>query len=282
MKSQLVLGGRFRVFEDGSINRVFDGTEGPACVSYASQNKKYATVSYMDGNKQKYAYVHRLIATAFIPNPHNYPQVNHKDGNTRNNAAKNLEWVTAKMNIRHAYETGLTNPMATAVPCAYCGAFTKAKDGICPKCKTKLSADAQEIDRRADQADRYSKINPNLLSASERKYVEYAAKGMSVSEIARLCSVSRQCVSAALLYAEKKNLSGYKLPRSVEGKRISLVNKLARKQAKMESAKLDLELAQKDYESAKDALEQFEKSIADYPGASIGKILKPDQGKETT
>lgn len=280
MKSQLVLGGRFRVFEDGSINRVFDGTEGPACVSYTSTGKKYATVSYMDGSKQKHAYVHRLVATAFIPNPHNYPQVNHKDGNPRNNAVKNLEWVTAKANIRHAYETGLANPMATAVPCAYCGAFTKANDGICPKCKAKLSAEAREIDRRAVQADRYSKINPNLLTASERKYVECAAKGMSVSEIARLYSVSNQCVSAALLYAEKKNLSGRKLPRSVEDKRISLVNKLARKQAKMESAKLDLELAQKDYESAKDALEQFEKSIADYPGASIGEILKLGQAKE--
>lgn len=54
--------------------------------------------------------LHRLIATTFIPNPNNYPVVNHIDGNKLNNSLDNLEWCTQQHNAQHAVDTGLYTP----------------------------------------------------------------------------------------------------------------------------------------------------------------------------
>lgn len=58
-------------------------------------------------NPQKQRFFrHRLVAEHFIPNPYNFPEVNHKDSNIENNSVNNLEWVTRASNERHSHLHG--------------------------------------------------------------------------------------------------------------------------------------------------------------------------------
>lgn len=63
--------------------------------------RKYAEIPLVLNGKTKWFMVHRLVAQAFIPNPQNKPQINHKDGNKLNNSVDNLQWCTESENQIH-------------------------------------------------------------------------------------------------------------------------------------------------------------------------------------
>lgn len=72
-----------------------------------NRDNGYLRVNLVTDGKDKRYYIHRLVATTFIPNPDNKPQVNHIDGDKTNNSVSNLEWVTISENHIHAFNTGL-------------------------------------------------------------------------------------------------------------------------------------------------------------------------------
>ena len=64
-------------------------------------DKGYLKVNLRKNNKTKQHTVHRIVATAFLPNENNYPFINHKDENPSNNRVDNLEWCTPKYNSNY-------------------------------------------------------------------------------------------------------------------------------------------------------------------------------------
>lgn len=68
----------------------------------------YELCSLTKRGQSKTFKIHRLVAGAFIPNPYNKPQVNHKNGIKNDNRSENLEWCTHKENMQHAKNNGLT------------------------------------------------------------------------------------------------------------------------------------------------------------------------------
>ena len=61
----------------------------------------YPRIGLWKDGKVKREFVHRLVAEAYIPNPDNLPQVNHRDENRANNCLQNLEWCDAKYNSNY-------------------------------------------------------------------------------------------------------------------------------------------------------------------------------------
>lgn len=118
MKSKIIQGygkNKYEVFEDGtvvSLGRI--GARGyivkDKILTPHLNSSGYLRASMNLSGKNKYYFIHRLVAECFVPNPFNKDKVNHKDGNKHNNHFSNLEWVTSSENNKHAFDNGLRSP----------------------------------------------------------------------------------------------------------------------------------------------------------------------------
>lgn len=70
-------------------------------------NNSYMYVAFSVNGRQVNLPVHRAVATCFLPNPNNYPEVNHKDNDPTNNRLNNLEWCTHEYNIAYREKYGI-------------------------------------------------------------------------------------------------------------------------------------------------------------------------------
>lgn len=103
MKLKIINYENYYIYENGEVENI--STHKILKGSISENGYKYYRLS--KDNKKQMFYAHRLVALHFIPNKHNLPIVNHKDGNKLNNNVENLEWVTQSDNMFHAHECNL-------------------------------------------------------------------------------------------------------------------------------------------------------------------------------
>ena len=97
--------GLYEVSNLGKVKSYWYGSE--RFLKLKKDKRNYRLICLCANNEVKTLKVHRLVAQAFIPNPENKLEVNHKDGDKANNSVENLEWCTRSENNKHAFQTGL-------------------------------------------------------------------------------------------------------------------------------------------------------------------------------
>jgi hypothetical protein len=118
MKDIIGYEGRYKIREDGQIFSFPTGRRRWAKIIKPDKiNTGYLRANLFNANGRKRIFVHRLVASTFIPNPNKKPNVNHKDGNPLNNHVSNLEWCTQSENHLWSIKQGWCVPTEKMSEC---------------------------------------------------------------------------------------------------------------------------------------------------------------------
>jgi hypothetical protein len=88
----------YLIYEDGRVFSKGNKFNKPRFLKYKDDGHGYYEVNLYKDGKPKHKKIHRLIAEHYIPNPHNYPCIDHIDRDRKNNSINNLRWCSYATN----------------------------------------------------------------------------------------------------------------------------------------------------------------------------------------
>lgn len=193
---KVIMDGKFIVYSNGVVFRKNQrGIITEAAQTYTGRRSNYATVSYTDNGKQKHFLVHRLVGEAFIPNPENKPEINHIDGNPKNNDVNNLEWVTRKENVVHAYRTGLMPTLNNSDKfCKRCNSSSVLRTTYCLDCGRYFKNLKSELQRKQKARHKFKNMKRSKLKKRYKRIVNSRSRGVTLQEIADVEGVTREYI----------------------------------------------------------------------------------------
>lgn len=170
--------------------RSFKGRSQPKMLKQAYSERGYSSVSLCVLSVKTMFRIHRLVAETFIQNPENKSEVNHIDGNPKNNNVENLEWCTPSENMKHSYHVlGNTN-----VP-----SRTGTKGVLCPNSKKVIQSD----------------LNGNFVKSWDSMMDVYRETGIHFAGISNACIGKAKTAGGFKWQFEEKGVNIFQLLETV-------------------------------------------------------------------